>query len=101
MLKVLRASGKKTYAPISVINWTNEEGARFPPGCMSSAVWASQLDIDYAHKCYDTSDHSITIKDELKRIGYLGTKEVSFAANPLSAHFEIACKVSDQLQSSN
>jgi len=56
---------------------------------MSSAVWSEQLDIDYAHKCTDTLNRSLTIKDELKRIGYLGTKEVSHKTNPLSAHFEI------------
>jgi hypothetical protein len=56
---------------------------------MSSAVWAGQLDLDYAHKCTDTTNSAVSIKDELKRIGYLGTKEVSHKTNPLSAHFEI------------
>lgn len=100
VLKVLKASGKKTYAPFSVINWTNEEGARFPPGCMSSAVWAHKLDIDYAHKCYDTADHSIMIGDELKRIGYNGSKEVSYKSNPLSAHFEIHIEQGTRLEKS-
>ncbi|RDW94568.1 amidase-6 [Coleophoma crateriformis] len=100
VLKVLRASGKKTYAPISAINWTNEEGARFPPGCMSSAVWSHELDIDYAHKCTDTMDRSISIKDELSRIGYLGTKEVSHKTNPLSAHFEIHIEQGNRLEKS-
>lgn len=58
-------------------------------GCMSSAVWSHELDIDYAHSCTDSTDKSISIKDELKRIGYLGTKEVSYKTAPLSAHFEI------------
>ncbi|KAF2140795.1 uncharacterized protein K452DRAFT_273618 [Aplosporella prunicola CBS 121167] len=87
--RVIKEGGRKTYAPISVINWTNEEGARFPPGCMASSVWSGVLDIDYAHKCTDTANRSITIKDELARIGYLGTKSVSNKTNPLSAHFEI------------
>ncbi|TVY27967.1 N-carbamoyl-L-amino-acid hydrolase, partial [Lachnellula hyalina] len=100
VLKVLKASSKKTYAPISVINWTNEEGARFTPGCMSSAVWAQKLDIDYAHKCFDTMDESITIIDELKRIGYDGSKEVSFKTNPLSAHFEIHIEQGSRLEKS-
>jgi len=62
-------------------------------GCMSSAVWSGQLNIDFAHSCTDTTDRTITIKDALKRIGYLGTKEVSFAASPLSAHFEIVSSI--------
>lgn len=56
---------------------------------MASAVWSGELDLEYAHKCSDTTNRSISIKDELQRIGYLGTKEVSHKTNPLSAHFEI------------
>ncbi|KAI9822686.1 MAG: hypothetical protein M1827_000405 [Pycnora praestabilis] len=67
--RAITAYGKKTYAPLAVINWTNEEGARFPPGCTSSAMWAGEIEIDNAHKCYDTTDHSITMGEELKRIG--------------------------------
>ncbi|KAH6678244.1 hypothetical protein B0J14DRAFT_650463 [Halenospora varia] len=100
VLKVLKESGRRTFAPISVINWTNEEGARFPPGCMSSAVWSGELDLDHAHACTDTMDRTISIKDELKRIGYLGTKEVSFKANPLSAHFEIHIEQGSRLEKS-
>ncbi|GME28811.1 putative N-carbamoyl-L-amino acid hydrolase [Neofusicoccum parvum] len=89
VVKVLRESGWTTFAPVAVVNWTNEEGARFPPGCMSSAVWAHKLDIAYAHACTDTADRTTTIGDELRRIGYMGTREVSYKTNPLSAHFEI------------
>lgn len=56
---------------------------------MSSAVWAHKLDIDYAHRCTDTTDRTTTIGDELKRIGYMGSTEASYKTNPLSAHFEI------------
>jgi len=38
---------------------------------------------------YQHSRPQTTVKDELKQIGYLGTKEVSNKASPLSAHFEI------------
>jgi hydantoinase/carbamoylase family amidase len=98
VLKVLKESGKKTYAPISVINWTNEEGARFPPGCMSSAVWSHNLDIDYALSCTDTADNVTTIGSELQRIGYAGSKEVSHKTNPLSAHFEIHIEQGTRLE---
>lgn len=56
---------------------------------MASAVWAGELDLEYARKCTDTADKKTTIGDELKRIGYLGKKECSYKASPLSAHFEI------------
>lgn len=88
----------KTYAPISVINWTNEEGARFPPGCMSSAVWSHQLSLDYALSCTDTADRTTTIGSELQRIGYAGSKDVSYKTNPLSAHFEIHIEQGTRLE---
>ncbi|KAH9896349.1 putative N-carbamoyl-L-amino acid hydrolase [Xylariomycetidae sp. FL2044] len=100
VLRVLKERGHKTFAPISVINWTNEEGARFPPGCMSSAVWSEKLDIDYAHACTDTADRSVSIGDELRRIGYMGEKEVSYKTNPLSAHFEIHIEQGSRLEKS-
>ena len=28
-----------------IINWTNEEGSRFPPACMGSGVWAVKLNL--------------------------------------------------------
>ncbi|KAK7553493.1 hypothetical protein IWX49DRAFT_634966 [Phyllosticta citricarpa] len=96
--KVLKESGKKTYAPICVINWTNEEGARFPPACMASNVWAGEFDIDAARKCTDTADKKTTIGDELKRIGYAGKKECSYKASPLSAHFEIHIEQGPRLE---
>ena len=31
-LRTLVEAGYETYAPIEVVNWTNEEGSRFAPG---------------------------------------------------------------------
>jgi N-carbamoyl-L-amino-acid hydrolase len=42
-LEVLRAvveSGYKTKHPLAAVVWTNEEGARFIPSMLGSAVWA-------------------------------------------------------------
>ena len=33
-------AGYETYAPIEVVNWTNEEGSRFAPAMVSSGVFA-------------------------------------------------------------
>ncbi|TFK47986.1 Zn-dependent exopeptidase [Heliocybe sulcata] len=93
-----KASGMGTYAPLAVINWTNEEGARFPPGCMSSAVWSGEMALEDAHACTDTTDPSVTIGAELKRIGYSGYVEASYKTNPLSAHFEIHIEQGSRLE---
>lgn len=52
-------------------------------------MWSGSMDIESAHKCSDTTNDSITIGEELKRIGYAGDVEVSHKTNPLSAHFEV------------
>ena len=49
-LEVLRALHKNnitTYAPIAAIDWTNEEGARFPPAMISSGVWCGAFDLAF------------------------------------------------------
>lgn len=39
-LQAIEQSGQRTRRPIEVAVWTNEEGARFTPGCMGSLVFA-------------------------------------------------------------
>ena len=38
-----------TYAPIAIVDWTNEEGARFPPAMLGSGVWAGAIEQEYAY----------------------------------------------------
>lgn len=86
ILKVLEETGTETHAPLAVINWTNEEGARFTTGMLSSAVWAGNATLQEAYDHVDSE--GLTLKGELERIGFLGDVEASFDNNPLSAHFE-------------
>ena len=39
-LRTLHQAGYETFAPIEVVNWTNEEGARFAPAMMASGLFA-------------------------------------------------------------
>src|SRR6185503_15035069 len=39
-LRTLHRAGYETFAPIEVVNWTNEEGARFAPAMIASGVFA-------------------------------------------------------------
>lgn len=87
ILKVLNENKIETYAPLAVVNWTNEEGARFNTGMLGSGVWGGQIDLQAA---YDHNDADGKLfKDELQRIGFLGDTDPSHKANPLSAHFEL------------
>src|SRR5882724_197061 len=47
-LRTLHEAGYATFAPIEVVNWTNEEGARFAPAMVSSGVFGGAFDRDWA-----------------------------------------------------
>ncbi|KAK7413254.1 hypothetical protein QQX98_007842 [Neonectria punicea] len=87
VLKTIHTNNITTYAPLAIINWTNEEGARFPPAMLSSGVWGGAFTTEYGHS--RTDPDGVTLKQELKRIGFLGEVPCSYDANPLSAHFEV------------
>ncbi|KAK4938297.1 hypothetical protein LTR10_021276 [Elasticomyces elasticus] len=86
-LKVIHENNITTYAPLAVINWTDEEGARFKPAMLGSGVWGGVYSTDYAHNQADMD--GVTLKQELERIGYVGDVPCSYDANPLLAHFEV------------
>jgi hydantoinase/carbamoylase family amidase len=86
VLRSIVASGRKPYAPLAVINWTNEEGARFKSCMVGSGVWAGAIPLETAHALKD--DEGISLLNELEKTGYLGTVGCSYEANPLLAHFE-------------
>ncbi|MCJ1244070.1 hypothetical protein MMC30_001267 [Trapelia coarctata] len=89
MLRVLHDHKIETNFPIGVINWTNEEGARFPISMLASGVWAGATPISTAHSLVEVGGGERTVKQELERIGYLGDMEASYKAMPLAAHFEL------------
>jgi N-carbamoyl-L-amino-acid hydrolase len=45
-LEALEDSGAKTKRPVMAVAWTNEEGSRFQPGAMGSAVFAGAYRLD-------------------------------------------------------
>jgi beta-ureidopropionase / N-carbamoyl-L-amino-acid hydrolase len=52
-LEALETAGIATRQPIDLVAWTNEEGGRFPPGAMGSAVFAGAID---PASCLETTD---------------------------------------------
>mgnify|MGYP003952780881 CR=1 FL=1 len=84
VIRTLEDAGVETEAPVEVVVWTNEEGARFSPAMMGSGVWAGVMDRD---KIYDTQDKAgKRFEDELIRIGYRG--DIPAIASPIKAAFE-------------
>jgi N-carbamoyl-L-amino-acid hydrolase len=45
-LEALEDAGVKTKRPVMAVAWTNEEGSRFQPGAMGSAVFAGTYKLD-------------------------------------------------------
>jgi len=79
----------QTEFPVGVINWTNEEGARFPISMVSSGVHAGEIPLEKAHNLQEVGGGTATMKSELERIGYLGSLDASYKAMPIAAHFEL------------
>ena len=59
-----------TKRPIEIVNWTNEEGPRFPPSMMGSGVFAGAISLEAAYEARDSE--GARLLDELERIGYRG-----------------------------
>lgn len=74
-----------TNAPLEIVSWTNEEGARFAPAMVASGVFAGAFDLAYGLNRADKSGR--IIGDELRRIGYAG--EAPVGARSFTAAFEI------------
>ncbi|KEY70132.1 hypothetical protein S7711_03368 [Stachybotrys chartarum IBT 7711] len=89
VLRTLHENGHKTHHDVGAVNWTNEEGARFPKSMLSSGVWAGAVPLRQAWELADIFDPATTLRSELRRHGYLGDVPCSSDANPLGAHFEL------------
>jgi N-carbamoyl-L-amino-acid hydrolase len=69
-LRTLHDHGHTTSAPVELVNWTNEEGARFAPAMLASGVFAGVFTADYAYGRTDRDGKAFG--DELQRIDYRG-----------------------------
>jgi hydantoinase/carbamoylase family amidase len=87
VLRTLHTAGYKPHAPLAAIDWTNEEGARFPKMCCASSVWSRTQKVEVQHALQDLK--GIEMRAELERIGFLGKIKCSYVDMPLSAHFEL------------
>lgn len=84
VIRTLNDRGIATDAPVEVVAWTNEEGARFSPAMIGSGVYAGVFTLEEALAKADVDGK--VFGDELKRIGYAGP--ASLAGRPVAAYFE-------------
>ena len=84
VIRSLNDLGVRTRHPLEVVNWTNEEGARFAPAMVSSGVFAGVFTIDQAYGLRDRD--GLVFGEELERIGFVGPEPVG---KPVHAYFEL------------
>ncbi len=97
VVRTLNDHGIETEAPIEVAFWTNEEGSRFVPVMMGSGVFAKAFTLEHAYAAKDTAGKSV--KEELERIGYIGTEEPG--QHPIGAYFETHIEQGPVLEDNN
>ncbi|GAX90881.1 Zn-dependent hydrolase [Effusibacillus lacus] len=73
VIRVLNDCDIETKRPIEIVNFTNEEGARFEPPMLGSGGVAGVFDKDFILNLKDSSGKRFG--DELQRIGYAGSEE--------------------------
>ncbi len=84
-IRTLNDARIQTERAIEVINWTNEEGARFAPAMIASGVFAGVFRLQYGHSRQDRD--GMTILEALRHIGYEGDAPVG--GWPIHAAFEL------------
>ncbi|MCF8475685.1 MAG: M20 family metallo-hydrolase [Pseudolabrys sp.] len=84
-LRTLHRAGYETFAPLEVVNWTNEEGSRFAPAMIASGVFAGAFTRDWAWGRTDRAGESFGAA--LDAIGYRGPERCG--NHELSAFFEV------------
>ena len=84
-IRALDDHGVRTRHPVTLVVFTNEEGARFQPAELASGVLAGRIPLEDAYNARDKD--GIRLVDELERIGYLGPEPC--AARPMRAYLEL------------
>ena len=85
VLRVLQEAGVETEAPIELVNWTDEEGARFGRAMIGSGLWAGQLDAAETEALRDAE--GITLGAALDAAGARGAAPAR--PFPAEAYFEL------------
>jgi N-carbamoyl-L-amino-acid hydrolase len=93
-----RESGTTPRFNIGVVNWFNEEGCRFKPSMMGSAVFTGTLPLDKALATTDTA--GVSAADALSRLGELGPADVFGADRQACSYAEIHIEQGRELDKS-
>ncbi len=84
--EAVRVSQLVPKANLAVVDWTNEEGARFEPSLMGSRVFTGALRLSDVEQAQDLD--GVRFGDALREGGWQGTDEPPHAAAYLELHVE-------------
>jgi N-carbamoyl-L-amino-acid hydrolase len=84
-IRTLNDHRVRTRHPVTLVIFTNEEGARFQPAMIASGVMAGKIALEDAYNARDKD--GLRLVDELERIGYLGPEPC--VPRPLRAYLEL------------
>jgi N-carbamoyl-L-amino-acid hydrolase len=87
IVRALHEAGRRTKAPIVVVNWTNEEGSRFSPAMSASGGAMGVIEEAKVLAAPDNFDPSFTYADALAATGWAGTADPAEARN-FAAYYE-------------
>lgn len=96
IVRTLNDAGHATRHPIEIIDWTNEEGARFAPAMLAAGVFGGAFDLDYALSRRDRD--GISLGEALASSGFAGSAAVG---HPLAAHYELHIEQGPVLEAAN
>ncbi len=95
LMRALHEAGAETEAPLVLINWTNEEGARFSPPMMGSG--AAMGVFTEAEVLGKQDAEGKVFGEELRRIGWQGSADPA-ELQKLGAYFELHIEQGPQLE---
>lgn len=89
-VEAVRAHAGLTGQPLNVdfiiVDWMNEEGARFQPSLLGSSTYCGELGLNYALSRAD--GEGLSVGGELERTGYRGTDPFPHADAYVEIHIE-------------
>jgi N-carbamoyl-L-amino-acid hydrolase len=94
VVRALNEAKIETRRAIEIVNWTNEEGARFQPGLMGSGVFAGLLPFEEIVGIRDGQGRSVA--EELQQSGY--TDGVVPGGRAIEAYLELHIEQGPELE---
>lgn len=85
-----------TDRPIVVVNWTNEEGARFAPALLGSSAFTGRASVEETLSTPDEYEGEVTVGEELERIGYAGDRPCG--AGDVHSYLELHIECGPELE---